>query len=217
MKASRGAVLGVLGIVAAGAFLIARTVDIPLLRLVAKPLPVLALAGLVFHSERDRYSAWVVGGLVLGALGDLLLELGDSTFLAGVAAFLVAHLCYIAAFMRRRPLPMWPRAIPLVIFGGLVFTALRPTLGGMTAPVAAYTAAICVMGWRALALLGRGDGRDTWFAAAGALAFIASDTILAFNRFSEPIAGAGYSIILLYWLGQLGIAASAWDHSRARG
>ena len=44
---------------------------------------------------------------------------------------------------------------------------------------------------------------------AGAVAFGASDTIIAFDRFSAPIAGARWPIMTLYWLGQCGIAASA--------
>ena len=50
----------------------------------------------------------------------------------------------------------------------------------------------------------------------GAVLFMLSDTLLALNKFGEPIAGAGYAVILLYWFGQLGIAASAWDPTRLR-
>ncbi len=36
----------------------------------------------------------------------------------------------------------------------------------------------------------------------------ASDTLIAFDRFHAPIAGVRLPILLLYWLGQWGIAAS---------
>jgi uncharacterized membrane protein YhhN len=44
---------------------------------------------------------------------------------------------------------------------------------------------------------------------AGAVAFGASDTLIAFDRFSAPIPGARWPIMVLYWLGQAGLAASA--------
>ena len=216
MSPRRVAALSALGIAAAAAFVATTGADLPGLRLLAKPIPVLVLAALVLGHDPDRYSRWIALGLVLGALGDALLELGPATFLAGLVAFLAAHLAYVAAFLRRRPSPLPLRAIPFALFGGAIFSALRPGLGAMELPVAAYTATICLMGWRALAVLGRGGGRDPWFGLVGALAFIASDTLLAFNRFDAPVPGAAYLVIGLYWLGQLGIAASAWDHTRAR-
>ncbi len=50
---------------------------------------------------------------------------------------------------------------------------------------------------------------------AGAIAFGASDTLLAFDRFLQPITGVHFPILVLYWLGQWGIAASAALGARA--
>jgi alkenylglycerophosphocholine/alkenylglycerophosphoethanolamine hydrolase len=44
---------------------------------------------------------------------------------------------------------------------------------------------------------------------AGAIAFGASDTLIALDRFAQPIPGVQLPILVLYWLGQWGIAASA--------
>jgi len=44
---------------------------------------------------------------------------------------------------------------------------------------------------------------------AGAVAFGASDTLIAFDRFAAPIPRVRWPIMVLYWLGQSGIAASA--------
>ena len=46
----------------------------------------------------------------------------------------------------------------------------------------------------------------------GALLFVLSDSLIGVNRFVSPFAGANIAIMLTYWLGQLGIAASA--HTR---
>jgi uncharacterized membrane protein YhhN len=43
----------------------------------------------------------------------------------------------------------------------------------------------------------------------GAILFGLSDTLIAIDRFHAPLPGARYAIILLYWAGQAGIAASA--------
>jgi alkenylglycerophosphocholine/alkenylglycerophosphoethanolamine hydrolase len=205
--------LAAVGIAAAVTFVIARALDLHALGLVTKPAPVLVLAALVACDARDRDARWIAGGLVLSAVGDLLLELGDRAFLVGIAAFFAAHIAYITAFIKRRRALLPLRALPFVIYGGAVFIALQPRLAALQAPVALYTAAICLMGWRALALLGDGPRQDR-LAAAGALAFIASDTILAFNRFYAPITGASGAIMGLYWLGQLGIAAASWRRPR---
>jgi hypothetical protein len=55
-------------------------------------------------------------------------------------------------------------------------------------------------------------GRAGLAAAAGlggAIAFGASDTLIAFDRFASPVPGARWPIMVLHWLGQAGIAASA--------
>ncbi|MCB9705300.1 MAG: lysoplasmalogenase [Myxococcales bacterium] len=210
------AVLWGLGLLGAAAFLGARWLELPYLGLAAKPVPILAMLVLVRARSPDGYSRRIALGLAASLLGDVLLELGPETFLPGVAAFLCAHLIYIAAFLRRSPAPRLLLALPFALWAGLAFIELEPGLGAMRIPVGVYTAAIAVMGWRASALVERDGGLEPWLTAGGALAFMASDTILAFNKFHAPVAGAGYSIILLYWIGQLGIAASAWNDLRLR-
>ncbi|MEZ4302502.1 MAG: TMEM165/GDT1 family protein [Polyangiaceae bacterium] len=85
-------VLGVVGF-AAGVLL-----DVRALRLVAKPIPVLALAALAGASE-GRYARILAAGLALGAVGDVLLEIGPRLFVAGLGAFLIGHVAYVVAFV----------------------------------------------------------------------------------------------------------------------
>jgi hypothetical protein len=67
------------------------------------------------------------------------------------------------------------------------------------------------MMWRAWARVGRSPRgpRSALWAAAGALLFGASDTLIAFDRFHAAIPLVEWPIILLYWAGQLGVARSA--------
>jgi uncharacterized membrane protein YhhN len=98
------------------------------------------------------------------------------------------------------------------------YTAIRPGLGALALPVAAYVAVITAMMWRAAARVGSRSlpRRAALIGLGGAVAFGTSDTLLAFDRFAGPVRGAGLTIMLLYWLGQYGIAASAAWTGRPR-
>jgi uncharacterized membrane protein YhhN len=164
---------------------------------------VLCLAAWVAAGARST-SAWlVVAGLVVSLVADVLIE---SSFLAGLGAFLIAHVAYIAAFVARagelRPLLL----LPFLAWGVAVLARLWPGLGPLRGPVIVYALAICTMMWRAAATVGRPGG---WTALAGAVLFAASDTLLALDRFHRPIPNARVSIMALYWSGQLLISLSA--------
>jgi alkenylglycerophosphocholine/alkenylglycerophosphoethanolamine hydrolase len=177
------------------------------LRLAAKPLPALLLAAWVASRNRGLEGRLVAVGLVLSAAGDALLDLGH--FLPGLLAFLAAHLVYLAAFVVSDARPVLLRALPFTAWGASVFAVLRPGLGPLAAPVAAYVTVICAMMWRASARIGgRTPARLAWLGLAGAVAFAASDTIIAFDRFAAPIASVRLPVMTLYWLGQWSIAAS---------
>lgn len=198
------------------AFLWGVAADLYWLRMLTKPLPVLAMAAWVTTTCQDGYARRVTAGLLLCASGDVLLEASDATFLPGVGAFLLGHLFYTAAFWGdSRVLRPW-RALPFVAWGVAAFVVVLPGLrdAGMTLPVALYISVICTMMWRAVARWHPGEGlrEDILAAAVGAILFGLSDTLIALDRFQAPLAGVRYSIILLYWLGQLGIAASVKRH-----
>lgn len=211
------------GVTAAAAFLIGLAGDHPTLRLLSKPLPALAMAA-VAASCRHAYGRLIAAGLVACAAGDLLLELGERSFLAGVAAFLLGHLFYTTAFLREtRAWRLW-MALPIGLWGAGLLLYLRPGLDehGMILPLAIYAAVICAMLWRAAARWRPGAPIDAGVLAAivGALLFVASDSLIAINRFyfdgahTAP-AAIRYWIIVLYWLGQLGITASVMRYRAA--
>lgn len=206
-RARPGLLLAVIGTVAALLYLGGVVSGLP--RLALKPVPVLALAAWVALRCRRPLGRLTAAGLVLSAVGDVLLDAGR--FLAGLAAFLAAHVTYVGAFLSAERRWALGRALPFVAWGVVVFALLRTGLGTLTLPVAAYVAVITVMMWRAAARVGSPShaGLVAWLGLAGAVAFGASDTLIAFNRFLEPIPSARVPILLLYWLGQWGIAGSA--------
>jgi alkenylglycerophosphocholine/alkenylglycerophosphoethanolamine hydrolase len=178
-------------------------------RLLAKPVPVLCLAAAVLVGGRGPYAGGLGAGLLASAVGDVLLEL-PGRFLPGLFAFLLAHVAYLAAFLSVERRPRLARALPFAAWACAVYLLLLPGLRGLALPVAAYSLAIGAMLWRASARVDpplRWDG--AWLAFAGALLFGASDTLLALDRFRGPAPGARALVLPLYWLGQLGLAASA--------
>jgi uncharacterized membrane protein YhhN len=184
--------------------------------LLLKLVPVaLALDWLRACGQPGRYRFWIGIGLGLSLLGDALLALPQDRFIAGLVAFLCAHLAYVAAYLKRsRALaPGW-LLIAALAAGGMLFVLVRHgQLGPMQVPVAVYAVVIGAMLWRAGALAAL-DRAGRW-ALVGALLFVASDAVLAWNRFIEADPALRYVNILLYWAGQWGIAASTLPAVRA--
>jgi uncharacterized membrane protein YhhN len=205
----RERVLAEVGVLAAAVFLLGLAFDSPLSRLIAKPIPALCLAAWVAGRPRSKSARWFAVGLVLSAAGDVLLEYSPGLFVAGLVAFLGAHLAYITGFLIDTRRPALARAAPFAVWAVLGYLAMRDGLGSLGGPVVVYLTAVCVMMWRAAAGVGR-DGAPQaheWMALGGAVLFGASDTLIGLDRFHAPLAGARVPIIILYWVGQLGIAA----------
>jgi uncharacterized membrane protein YhhN len=202
-----GRILAALGLAAALLYLSGLIGGLP--RVALKPVPALALAAWVALRCPRPLGRLTTAGLLLSAVGDVLLDFGR--FLPGLVAFLTAHVAYVAAFLSVTRRPALARALPFVAWGAGAFALLRHGLGSMAPPVAVYVAVIMTMMWRAAARVG-GPGSPRLAALvglAGAVAFGVSDTLIAFDRFDAPIAGVRLPIMVLYWLGQWGIAASA--------
>jgi uncharacterized membrane protein YhhN len=190
-------------------FFVGLAADLPALRIAAKALPALVLAVWVALRCPRALGRLTAAGLLLSAIGDALLETG--LFVAGLLAFLSANLAYLGAFLSADRRPALGRALPFLAWGLGAFALLRTGLGAMALPVGVYVAVVCSMMWRAAARVGS-PGTPALAAAlalVGAVSFGASDTLIAFDRFSAPIPGVRWPIMVLYWLGQSGIAASA--------
>lgn len=126
----------------------------------------------------------LIVALAASLAGDWLL-LPPGQFVAGLVAFLVAHLAYLALFLLGN-LQAGPAAIGVAGAAALLVVVGRPILGGarragLGGPVLAYFGAILAM---AIAATASGSP----LAAAGAWLFVASDTLLGWDRFAAPPA-----------------------------
>lgn len=180
---------------------------------VAKPLPILLLALWLAATPAPPDSGYrwlVVAGLVCSMAGDVWL-LFPAHFRRGLASFLVAHLCYIAAFARAGTSGggTWAVLLPFAVAGAGMLAYLWPHLGRERAAVALYVTVLVVMAWRAAARVPVVDPPGGALAVAGASAFLVSDGTLSVDRFARRFHGADAVVMVTYYVAQSLIAASA--------
>ncbi len=137
----------------------------------------------------------------------------DRWFLYGLLSFLGAHVVYITAFnMENDGGAAWYYAVPFVLFALLMLVALWPHLGSMRGPVVVYMAVIMFMAWQAAnRWLNDQDVRSTQLALAGAYLFVASDSVLAVQRFRGDWRSASFWVLSTYYAAQWLIALSVGD------
>ena len=209
MNAATGAAFAVAAVFAVGDWIAKARSNRPL-EYVCKPatLAALIVAACVLDPAAGAGSrrAWFVVALIFSLAGDVFLMLPSDRFVAGLAAFLVAHVCYIGGFLTNGPAGI-ALAITAVIVAALlaplalrILRALRtePALRG---PVSAYILVIATM--LALAL-----ASGNAVAAVGAALFVASDSMIAWDRFVRPFRWAPVAIMVTYHLGQAGLVLS---------
>ena len=177
-----------------------------------KPAPIVCLMLLVAFLPSEApplYRGLVVAALLLSAVGDVML-LDSARFTAGLVAFLFGHLVYIAAFFTHGDAPLaLAHLAPLVLWGGVAFWLLRPGLGALKTPVLLYICVLMTMIWTATEFAAGSGAAHARLAAAGAVVFGVSDTLLAMARFRRPFPLAQPLMLSTYYAAQILIAASA--------
>ncbi len=174
----------------------------------------LLAAGSTCGAPRER--AWLCAALATAVLGDVLLALPDwpLSFVFGLGAFLLTHLCYCAIFFRWRARPHGWRIVALIalwIAAPAFYVAFFPHLGELMAPVAVYMLVLCAMASFALAARTRGP-----LVAIGSLIFVGSDTLIGVGRFLGGFPGIDYLIWGLYALAQVTIVAGVFHETASR-
>lgn len=154
----------------------------------------------------------IVIALAFSTVGDALLGASEEKFLLpGMAAFFVAHAAYVPLFWDQvaetRPALILIVQILITVGGALFIRSLLPWMEkAMRIPVVAYAVIILLMANAALRLY-----PSLWLATAGAIAFVASDTILSIELFrlksDAPVKRlTARAIWFLYYGGQATIA-----------
>jgi uncharacterized membrane protein YhhN len=189
---------------------------------VAKPAVVLLLLGwLIVTGLTSLPLICFALGIFFSLLGDVSLLFSSARsssrwFMAGLGAFLLAHVAYIVGFnipLMDAPL-FWSIAIALLlafaaarILQRLTTALYQKGLNSMARPVAFYGGIITLMLLSAfLALYSpRWPTLNSSLVALGAMLFYFSDIILAWNKFVTPIQNGRVINMVLYHLGQIAL------------
>lgn len=161
---------------------------------------------------KGRFHKRIFTGLLFALAGDIFLMLQSNRpgyFIYGLVAFLLCHIFYIRAFIldhKSNPLVKIPFFLwsvgALFIFCIGLFFYLQPFLGSMQFAVLVYAIIITVMAIMALNRYGKVNIFSYKLILFGALFFLLSDTVLAVNKYAQPIPQSGVLIMASYMIAQ---------------
>ena len=150
----------------------------------------------------------LLGALLASLLGDTILMFADKGalfFVLGLIAFLLAHILYILLFVRITPSgkafdkkKYRIGSLLVAVYLAIFLSYLMPHLGTMLLPVGIYGITISLMlilAWRySLSITNPADK----MVILGAILFVCSDSILAINKFVNPVNGTSILIMCTY-------------------
>ncbi|MBK6635077.1 MAG: lysoplasmalogenase [Chitinophagaceae bacterium] len=185
---------------------------IEILHYTVKPLliPVLILLLLKTRSTVPGKNL-LMTGLFFSWMGDVFLLFENKQplfFIFGLASFLITHIFYIIYFLRIRSAnaSLLKKQLLFIVlvpaYGIMLVWLLFPHLGDLKLPVMVYAAVICTMLLCSLHIFLKVNKKAAFIYVLGAAAFVGSDSLLAINKFYEPIAYAGIFIMLTYCAAQ---------------
>jgi uncharacterized membrane protein YhhN len=169
----------------------------------AKPLTMVGLIGVALAIDpaySEMRAAFVIA-LVCSLVGDVFLMLPRDRFVAGLAAFLAAHLAYTAGFIvgpgsvAGLGIGALITAAVAIPFGVHLVWAVRRSAPAVVTPVVAYTVVISVM-------VASATGLGNAWAIVGAWLFFASDALIGETRFVRSLRHGDLAVIVTYHLGQ---------------
>ena len=155
---------------------------------------------------------FLLTALFFSWIGDIILLFaarGELFFISGLIAFLISHIVYILLFNKqlkeknkRNKAFYWIGVTLIIVYLFVMLTILLPSLGDLQLPVLVYAIVLSTM------LLFAFKGFLSWtkptnsYVLLGAIIFVSSDSILAFDKFHEPIAMSSFLIMVTYLAAQ---------------
>ncbi len=168
---------------------------------------------------KSPFAYLILFGLVFSLGGDVVLMFQDrgSFFIFGLGSFMLAHVLYIIAFSKTyeqnheiKLLKRYGWVMILVVgYGYFFFNAIKEFLHDMIGPVMVYTMVISLMLLIALNRYKKVSPRSFRSIAIGAILFVASDSILAWNKFVHELDHSHFLIMITYGLAQYCISYGA--------
>ncbi|BDX06422.1 lysoplasmalogenase [Planctobacterium marinum] len=171
-----------------------------------KVFPILLLLLWALKQLSGSVRLLTLTALIFSGCGDVLLAIPfEQSFIAGLSAFLVAHLFYIVIFARYVNEQQLSNAryhhlaaLSMLVYSWIVAQLVMPEETVLKFAVIAYIGVISFMCIAAIF-----SARNApWWHLAGALIFALSDTLIAWNAFRESIPLASIWIMASYYLAQ---------------
>ncbi|WP_040250971.1 lysoplasmalogenase [Psychroserpens mesophilus] len=191
------------------------------IRYFTKPLIVLSL--LLFFLFRSQLITKNVRILTILALlcslsGDIALlfdGISPNYFMLGLGSFLVAHVMYVLIFLKQRdPYKSPVRFTALMLcYAALLFYMMKDGLGNLLIPVIVYMIVILSMSTTAYLRQKQDHVMSYNWVFTGAILFMVSDSILALDKFFQPLALSSIFIMLTYALAQYCIVIGILKHN----
>lgn len=151
--------------------------------------------------------------LIFSTLGDVFLMLeGQTSFLAGVGMFALAHVFYMLYFKKHfgknNKLLNYKLLTFVVLYGyGLIYL-IYDYLDGLKPYVISYALIIMSMLYCSFLTKGILKTNAFWVLMIGSILFVISDSLLALNMFGYAFNKAGFWVMLTYILAQFFIIQS---------
>jgi uncharacterized membrane protein YhhN len=191
---------------------------------IAKPLIVLGLIGhyYFYSSKRSSIFIWALAFCWVGDV--LLLFQGDIFFMGGLVGFLIGHVLYIVCYKQfqyadKSKELLGPQkvrfSLPIVLYGTGLVVILFPVLDDLKIPVMIYALVLTLMVLNALFRYGRTSVQSFLFVFLGAILFMASDSMLAINRFLQSFSEAAVLVMMTYCAAQFLIVEGTLAHEKS--
>lgn len=173
-------------------------------------LPFLILA--VYVHERFNTQRILLTALILSWIGDIILMFADNGklyFIAGLIAFLLSHISYIKLFskqlkiyLKKSKIIFWIGVTAIAFYLIVMMLILLPSLGDLKIPVFLYALTISIMLLFALKGFLNWQKPANIYILIGAIVFVASDSLLAFDKFYAPLQYSSILIMATYLIAQ---------------
>lgn len=189
--------------------------------LFVKPLITVSLAYYLYRKSNMQkgFNRLIFAGLLFSLFGDCFLVFANVDvffFLYGLLAFLLVHIVYAAAFFRdfkNNPQSSKLYGHLMLFFMGVFsmsyYSWIRDYLNNFRIPVLVYIFVISIMAILAAYRYKRVNLLSFRLIYWGAIFFVISDSVLAYNKFVEPFSHAGVLIISTYMIAQYMITMGA--------
>ena len=189
--------------------------DLGSYRYATKPLIMISLLA-YFFSKKSHISKkiylWGVFAIIASWTGDVFLmfqEYNGLFFIAGLGAFLMAHLGYTAIFLTQKGAKKnLIQFVLLANYALIMGYLILPKAGELKIPVIGYIIAISAMAYTAQIRKGSVSKASYITGIVGARLFLASDSLLALSMFLDHFPKLDFLVMLSYGLAQACIVYS---------